>query len=486
MCNNNDKVYEYTFMGEECSLLPKLIGAEILTRPVETLINRTSTLSSIQDEVYKLTVAGHTVGYSPDMFSIQGHTIVRCSYEIGEVLIKHIDAKVFKHSKVCWLVVPSETQYTNMLLTDEGVLHALKYNKVRDIYSTTEIKLGKWLRNRGLSDKEVSKCIQEIHKISNISMSFKYSNLPEGYDDTSVSSCMQGCGKYFEAFTGVGKLLRGYINGEEVGRAIVWRSVYGLPEGVEGFMDRIYTNENHKYTEAFKKYARDNKLIHKKKQNYHNISDFIMPDGSEVSLNMSLDMSLEEGDEAPYMDTFRYCEVGGSPNNYEGQYTLNNTDGIWCDECCSCEDCGDTCNEEDTYTVADGSVVCRDCLERDYMMCEYQDEYYPESDIVRVYDHPNYLYVHEDHTSDVGAVFLEDEAEFYYIDSAVWCEDAGEFVHINNIGLVYSECSDTYSTQEEVVEVFCEGCVETWFESEAESEGYTFNEKTERWELQCE
>jgi len=121
-----------------------------------------------------------------------------------------------------------------------------------------------------------------------------------------------------------------------IGRANLWTTDKGVL-----FMERIYSGEDN--IVLFKKWAKDNGYIYKKRQSYGMPMSVINLKGDEQILKMDITLSNYEtfwdndrdGIEVPYMDTFKYLDMEcGRLINYapdQGEsgiwYQLENTSG---------------------------------------------------------------------------------------------------------------------------------------------------------------
>lgn len=159
------------------------------------------------------------------------------------------------------------------------------------------------------------------------------------------------------------------------GRAILWTNPeYDNHRASEGeykgrpFMDRVYIN-NSPDLELFKKFAKANKFIYKKDQDYSK-DGFMF--GDELTKIQRIEVKIENRsfNQYPYVDTLTYYSPwSGKLNNIEGDYELNETDGgngsvcERCDgeervDCYSCDGSGDVnCENCD----GDGDNECHDC-----------------------------------------------------------------------------------------------------------------------------
>lgn len=362
----------------------------------------------------------------------------------------------------------TSNKYTEYKYLD-GVFYGI-YER-EGIMREARLKTHTFLKSRGLDEKAIQLCLKELNVTKEFT--YEYKELVEGYNDTQINSCMQGNGNYFESLSDCGKLLVAYEDDNQVGRAIVWNKdkLDGLPDIYKGFMDRIYPSDNHEIVRAFKKYAREHKLLTRMEQNYRSIMKF----DNEENLRLVLNCGNLSGTSVPYMDTFKYYNEGKeylhNDNYHSYDYKLNDTDGTTltghycvhcdtnghdetvyvegygyvCDDCINsndffhCDDCGDYFRSirTESHNVYGGDIICNNCLENcDYVYSEYHEEYLRSCDSI--------------HSE------LDD---CYY--------------HQNDI-LNYSDKSDTYSMNEDLVEVIVNrnGRTENWFECEAAEDAY--------------
>ena len=60
---------------------------------------------------------------------------------------------------------------------------------------------------------------------------------------------------------------------------------------------------------------------------------------------------------------------------------------------CAC--CGELCDPDDLTTVSDGSQVCQDCLDSEYVYCERCGDYVPNDEVVEVHAGAGYRHLDE-------------------------------------------------------------------------------------------
>lgn len=360
----------------------------------------------------------------------------------------------------------------------DGVLKGYKADG-----TTSCLKLHTFLKNRDLPEEIIIECMKILKNTQ--TYDYRYTNLVDGYDNTEISSCMQNSGSYYERFEPHGSLLQAYLDNKEVGRAVVWTEVEGLPDGCLGFMDRIYPSDNHIVVEAFKNYGRKHHLMYKQQQSYSCDRKFIWCDAEIETKDLEMHIGDLEGCCTPYMDTFRYYSGGVLYNDdYRDDYTLDHTDGEAMMEPSSrCECCGASGLSEDDLIYSDYLVgrLCEECYNESHPTCECCGASY-----------------HRDRMNQSATDYVCDECmgsycyierDGYYIptDDAVYCEDTQDYININDSDCAHSDHSSEYSYTRTTVEVTdSKGDTEEWFEDEAEEhtykhsdgEHYTYEEET--------
>ena len=233
---------------------------------------------------------------------------------------------------------------------------------------------------------------------------------------TLSNSCMRysSCQEYLDMYclTDCKMVIATNPEGKLCGRALLWpRSMWNKNyfEHSEYIMDRIYGVES--TIMQFKKYAQDNLFTFKKFQNYSDNQAFLTPSSNkkgceyiEESKRMQMNWKQCGFNYWPYADTFNVLKVDADGvKNFGSGDTLTETDGHSSDGSSrnTCEDCGNTMCEDDTYYVND-YPYCNECS----VYSEYSDEYYRNDDTVY---------------SD-------------YENSYLWYEDAYEITHGNHSG----------------------------------------------------
>lgn len=137
-----------------------------------------------------------------------------------------------------------------------------------------------------------------------------------------------------------------------------------------------------------------------------------------------------------------------------------NKDGVYCSDCengCSretCDECGDSFDEDDLYTVRNSRgeeiQVCEDCRDRYYTQCDERGEWFPTDDMVRT---ANGDYVCQDCLSE------------YYTA----CDECGDYEKDDDMSYVINghgeevrvceSCRDRYYTK-------CDDCGEYHFDDD--------------------
>jgi hypothetical protein len=178
---------------------------------------------------------------------------------------------------------------------------------------------------------------------------------------TLGSSCMSSApDSWLEVYTAnpeVGLVIYKSMDDSEkiIGRALLWK----LRDGKE-FLDRIYT-VNDSDVQLFRDYAKENGWYYKEYNNSSDSSNAIAPDGSRVSLDLTVNLTDASMDNFPYLDTLKYFNPRSKTISSEdtgGCYFLEDTGGDYvrpCDTCggsgrMECDDCG-----------GNGTVDCSNC-----------------------------------------------------------------------------------------------------------------------------
>lgn len=214
--------------------------------------------------------------------------------------------------------------------------------------SKTEMRIGKAIKklsklcNVDLTDNQV-KDIYAIIENSDKPLTVELvtgSDIPKYYSEqyhsrleplgTLGASCMRHdhMSSWFHIYKDncEGMLLLKDGMGGVVGRALIWESNCGTT-----IMDRIYSTEaNYHY---FFDYAIAHDIVRKRYQSYQSPSDWIKPDGTEISRYYEISVSdclRDDYEYFPYMDTFYYYDEynGILTNNEEpASYTFRSTGG---------------------------------------------------------------------------------------------------------------------------------------------------------------
>lgn len=197
----------------------------------------------------------------------------------------------------------------------------------------------------------------------------------ESSNHTLGGSCMryERCQKYLDIYVKNPNQVSMVIlfsekDSEKIrGRALLWTDIkYGDAIGkilsdYEGkpFMDRIYVN-NSQDEELFKEFAKKNGFIYKRNQDFSKHGFLFNGEDTNIS---RLDVRLEYNsfEYYPYIDTLaHYTPHNSNLSNYNGEYTLNETDGTNGEE----EGC-ETCNGEEYIDCSrcggHGEVTCWKC-----------------------------------------------------------------------------------------------------------------------------
>ena len=392
--------------------------------------------------------------------------------QMREILYKY---KVIKYTAKLHLIYTNKgTKYFYQELKENGTLKAeYTYNGGS---KTTTLKLSKWLLNRGLDEITMQKCLKEL--IKPMELKFRYVHLVDGYNKTAINSCMSGNGDYYETLEDNGNMLIAHDDdNNELGRAIIWRNVSGLPERAEGFMDRIYPSDNHKVVASYIEYAKKHNLIYKAAQNHISISDF-MWEGEKCNFDISIESELEEG-QVPYMDTFRYYDDKIISNHNRSGYTCTDTNGSFEEHARICYGCGDPISEDDeVYIESTASYVCNDCYENNYFYCEFCGNYFHNDDAVDIYDGPTVC------QECARAQFYYSNYYDSYLDreDCVYSQQDNEYYHDND-DVNYSEYSSDYSKNEELEIVHMhDGSKQWWFECEADDYAHYCDEDNRYYE----
>lgn len=163
-----------------------------------------------------------------------------------------------------------------------------------------------------------------------------------------------------------------------VGRALLWT----LQDGKK-FMDRIYTIKESDI-QLFRDWAKENGWYYKTYNGSSASNNAIAPDGSNVQLDLTVNIRPGKYENYPYLDTLKYWDSNGtlSTKSTKSTYTLESTEGdayrceycngtgrrtcYECDgdgdwECSRCDGSGKYQDEECPRCDGEGRITCSDC-----------------------------------------------------------------------------------------------------------------------------
>lgn len=271
----------------------------------------------------------------------------------------------------------------------EGVYNVEKIRavdeRIKKVWSTNrqEVKVGRamraLLRAAGITtfaDRDFEKFVN-LYKatIDKMNDKFSYFEVVRGSDihywyDSSTyyerrgtlgSSCMSSApDSWLEVYTAnpeVGLVIYKSMDDTDkiIGRALLWK----LRDGKE-FLDRVYT-VNDSDVQLFRDYAKENGWYYKQYNNSSDSNQAVAPDGSNVNLDLTVNLTYASMDNFPYLDTLKYFNPRKKTISSEdtgGCYFLEDTGGDYsrpCDTCggsgrMECDDCG-----------GNGTVDCSNC-----------------------------------------------------------------------------------------------------------------------------
>lgn len=298
------------------------------------------------------------------------------------------------------------------------------------------------------------------------SFRFAYSNQDVKSESSFYSSCMRYSKEYFgtpchpaEAYA-AGDLAIAYITSPDdsakvIARVVIWPEkmqfvrVYGIDETIRVALIDMLESRGFERADDWRG-ARIRAIVFDDR--------FVVPyiDGDITS--------LEYDDEDDVMTVSRHGNVDGSSTR---GWAHSNSGRI------TCEHCGDRVREDDTRHVGN-ELWCDSCVSDSAVFCEYDEEYYPDSD--------NFTVVMTDrgeqtwHESNLRRAFLCEREDVYYCSSDFnsievitrhgarsWCEEESEdlFFTCDKTGLAYS-CEAFRS-----VTVETEEGAQVWEESQA-------------------
>lgn len=180
---------------------------------------------------------------------------------------------------------------------------------------------------------------------------------------TLGSSCMAGASKsWLEIYTANPEqvslvIFKSQDDPDKItGRALLWT----LTDGKK-FMDRIYVI-NDSDVQLFRDYAKENGWYSKYYNNSGGNNKAYAPDGSNVNLDLTVNLDKKDYSNYPYLDTLKYFQEGRgilSSEQQRGDYvTLEDTGG---GHSSSCETCGGNGEIECSDCYGNGEVDCDEC-----------------------------------------------------------------------------------------------------------------------------
>jgi hypothetical protein len=343
-----------------------------------------------------------------------------------------------------WVTTQHSNKYDAYKFVDTALYGAKLW---QGEYSWTQLKVFHFASSRIDDTKSLNSFMEELNHVNNVYDENDFSiveKLSEGYENTPIESCMQGEGNFFLNFDDSGILLE-YEHKDMVGRAIVWSDQYleGLPEGCQGFMDRIYPSGNHKIVRVYKEYAEKHNLLCKTHQTYDEKTTFDWR-GEIVRLNLKLSPpNYMANQRYPYMDTLSWTNYNFSEfsNDYTFSDTkLDSTNGGTSEStyCCCCDCCLD---EDDGYNV-DGDMYCPDCYWERFTECVRCSTTIPSDEVMTVDGEPmcprcisagGYVLCEDTNeyaktpyqAVDTGNYFESDDALYKASDTGEYYEDKG-------------------------------------------------------------
>lgn len=164
---------------------------------------------------------------------------------------------------------------------------------------------------------------------------------------------------------------------------------------------------------------------------------------------------------APYLDgTDKQVTVdeGLLTICYEGEYTLDNTDGTPTDNegDCECANCGANFNEGDGHWAGSHGEdhICESCRDEyfTYAYTRHGNQYYIHDDDV-VYVESQGEYYHDNYLATNNIVRLADTDEWEHTDNAVYLDRECEWYSSDSDEIVYCEHSNEYELSGNCVEL---------------------------------
>lgn len=295
--------------------------------------------------------------------------------EIGEVIKKVVSEKSSK--TFAWVKFTN----TDIVINVEKLRSVDETTKL--VWSTNrqEIRIGRAIRallgsaDVKFADKEIEDFVN-LYKATIDKFNDKFTLFEEvkgdkiGYwysyrnyynrNGTLGSSCMSDVNEeYFDIYMSNPDVCSLVIfkseddNDKIMGRALLWK----IRDGKK-FMDRIYTTKDSD-VQLFRDYAKENGWYIKRTNGSSGSGGAVAPDGSNVNLDLTVDIKPGSYDSYPYLDTLKFWNKSGtlSINNSSGAYVLESTGGDYI----SCEYCDGSGRRSCYECDGDGSYTCSNC-----------------------------------------------------------------------------------------------------------------------------
>lgn len=318
------------------------------------------------------------------------------SMELYNVLSSFISVPVVDHTGR-WVLARLKNSGKNVILIDDGA--RLKYHdferlnkRMSDYVDDTNIEMWNYIRNNADNvmysgkTRKVLKTLKVLEGNDNLiddiarRIFSKYAkreikistNVSEIYgmihnNNGSIgASCMkhESCQDYFEIYEDhCQKIAYVELDGELIGRALLWDNAVTEDGKPFPFMDRVYTNET-KLEDTFFDWAKENGYARKYQQSYTNKREFVMSDGTIDCVVVKVPIN-DSYDKYPYVDTLSFfnedflCNIprGDSKNGDEEVMLVDTSGGHYSPEC---PHCGDTVYDHNVKKI-DGRFICGRC-----------------------------------------------------------------------------------------------------------------------------
>ena len=116
-----------------------------------------------------------------------------------------------------------------------------------------------------------------------------------------------------------------------------------------------------------------------------------------------------------------------------GELSADGTEGVLEDNRRSCDDCGDSVDEDDLTHIGDyGHAVCESCLNDHYThawVSRHCTEWVSDDEVI--YCESDGDYYHQDCYTDMDVVYCEDRCEYYKMEDAWLCEGSNHWYHLD-------------------------------------------------------